>query len=229
MVAKAWANRSRWGDLASELLLIEYTYLSAYYIRSAYKQFSSGYYRDHTHYFTYCIMVSLCCWCRMMLYLDLSLDYSISMYYIYLLLGSMFLFAGFSTVSSLWVKILIFSRYDFEQDRQVARYRKSVMLHVCVNIAVASCYIVGMVYVAVYNHDIIDILDFSTSLLMLIVLCFPGIGLVVRIRRYVQTAPGKLYYWILASLVVFTYKVLIGVFMLVSDDVFGILNEDIDW
>jgi hypothetical protein len=229
MVAKSWVSTSRWGDLASELLLIEYTYLSAYYIRSAYKQFSSGYYRDHTHYFTYCLMISLCCWCRMILYLDLSFDYSVSMFKIYLFLGSIFLFAGFSTVSSLWIKILIFSRYDFEQDRQLARYRKSVIVHLVANLAVLCCYIVGIVYEVKYQDDIFDTFEFSSSLLLLIALCVPGISLVFRIRKYVQTAPGRLYYWILASLVVFTYKVLVCTLMLISDNVFGILKEDIGW
>ena len=229
MVVKSWVSTSRWGDLASELLLIEYTYLSAYYIRSAYKQFSSGYYRDHIHYFTFCLMISLCCWCRMILYLDLSVEYTVSMFKIYLFLGSIFLFAGFSTVSSLWMKILIFSRYDFEQDRQAARYRKSVILHLVVNLAVVCCYIVGIVYEVKYQYDIFDILDFSSNLLLLIALCMTGIWLVFRIRKYVQTAPGRLYYWILASLVVFTYKVLVCTLMLISDNVFGTLKGDIDW
>lgn len=62
-------------------------------------------------------------------------------------------------------------------------------------------------------------MNYISTIILLLALFVIGVMLAMRVRLYSQTTPSKLYYWIIGSLVVFIYKVILGTLVVFYSDV----------
>lgn len=67
-------------------------------------------------------------------------------------------------------------------------------------------------------------MNYISTIILLLALFVIGVMLAMRVRLYSQTTPSKLYYWIIGSLVVFIYKVILGTLVVFYRDVAEVLE-----
>ena len=177
---------------------------------------------------------------RILLFLDVGIDYSLTAYTLILFLATMPYFSAACIMIYIWfclyrLDIYLLTRWDIDISKRFRFISLFKIIQVVVNLLIWIAFSLLAICSALNLYSIeglsrgITLLEAGLSFLILLGLTLAGVSLGRRVRNLVNHMPGRLVPWLFLSILFTAYRFISQLLVLFSQNLWGFIDKSSLW